>query len=304
MPKITRDGIELDYQVFGDLSNEVLIGVQGFAEGWRFWPQSFIDAVVNAGYCFVAFDNRDIGGSSFMSDFGFADIPGTFEKLAQGIQPEAPYTVDILGDDIIRVMDGLNIEKAHLIGYSMGGIAIQWAAINHPGRVLSLLPLMTTTSNPELPPARQSALDMAFAIISPIENEEVSRERIRTMFKVTTGFAFPGTEQEQEDFVDLLLEQGYQPAAMSRQLLSIYTAEPHFEKIKTIQCPTTVIHGTDDCFFTIEHGQDVANRIPNAQLIIVKGLGHNLAESFMPTLSGIVLEHLSAIKKDKTSLTA
>ena len=304
MPKITRDDIELEYEVFGDLTNEVLIGVQGFAEGWRFWPKSFIDAVVNAGYCFVAFDNRDIGGSSFMSDFGFADIPGAFDQLAQGIQPQAAYTVDVLGDDIIRVMDGLNIQKAHLIGYSMGGIAIQWAAINHPERVISLLPLMTTTSHPDLPPARQSALDMAFAIISPIENEQVSRERIATMFKVTTGFGFPGTEQEEKEFVDLLLEQGYQPAAMSRQLLSIYAAEPHFEKIQGINCPTTVIHGTDDCFFTIEHGQDVANRIPNAKLTTVEGLGHNLAESFMPTLSQITLNHLSAITSKKSSLTA
>lgn len=293
MPKVRCRDIEIDYHIYGDLSQPVLIGVQGLAEGWRFWPRSLCDRIVEAGYCFAVIDNRDIGGSTIMDAAGPADIPSALGALAEGKLPEASYTVETLGDDIVAFMDALDIPKAHLIGYSMGGVACQWATLNHPDRILSLIPLMTTSGNPQLQPPRDEALGMAMGLVAPLTSDDDSRDRIRTMWTVTTGKGYPAPDEEREAFVDLMLDHGFRPEAIGRQLLSNYAAAPQFERLSEITCPTTIIHGTDDCFFSVAQGKDLAERIVGSRLQFIDGAGHNFAESLMPTLGIHIIDHMN-----------
>ncbi len=293
MPKIQCSNIEIDYFEQRTPGQPVVLGVQGLAEGWRFWPQSFYAALQDAGYGFVALDNRDIGGSTIMHAAGAADIPAALAALAAGDQPSASYTVETLCDDLVVFMDALHIEKAHLIGYSMGGIVCQWAAIKYPRRVESLIPLMTTSGYPQLPPPSQEATDMAMGLAAPLADRHDAVQRLRHMWRVTTGSGFPATGEEEADFVSLMLEHGFRPEAISRQLLAVYAAPAHYPRLTEVLCPATVIHGSDDCFFHAEHGADLANRLPNARLAKIEGAGHNFTESLMPTLARTVLDHLS-----------
>jgi pimeloyl-ACP methyl ester carboxylesterase len=294
MPKIQCRDIEIDYTVYGDRSNPVLIGVQGLAEGWRFWPASLCNTIVDAGFCFIPFDNRDIGGSTVFAKEGPADLGAAVAELADGKLPKAPYTVADLGDDIVAFMDALEIPAAHIIGYSMGGVACQWATINHQERILSLIPLMTTSRAPDLPQARDSATTMAFGLMPPPISDADSRARVNTMWEVTTGSSYPAAPGEGDAFADLMIKTGFRPDAISRQMLSNYAAPPHHDRLSELTCPVTVIHGTDDCFFSTEHGEDIAKRIPGARLELIEGAGHNFAESLMPTLGDRIITHLKS----------
>ena len=211
MPIIKCNDIEIDYQVFGDLEDPILLGVQGLAEGWRFWPESFYQPIVDAGYCFVAIDNRDIGGSTIMDSAGPADIVSSIAILMEGKTPDAAYSVVTLAEDLVAFMDALSIENAHLVGYSMGGIVCQWTAVKFPERVASLLPLMTTSGNPELAPAGHEAMEMMMGLIAPLSSEDEAFTRARGMWTTIEGSGFPSSDAEADNFANLMVSSGFRP---------------------------------------------------------------------------------------------
>ena len=106
----------------------------------------------------MRFDNRDIGRSTHLADLGMPDIRALWEKASSGRRPEVPYSLSDMADDAIGLMDALGVERAHVVGASMGGMIAQLVAINHPARTKSLTSIMSTTGRQGLPPGDADTL--------------------------------------------------------------------------------------------------------------------------------------------------
>jgi len=291
MHKFESNGIEIAYEVHGDLSSPAVVGVMGLVEGAKLWPAPLVDVVVEAGFCFVGFDNRDIGLSTHMSRAGPPDVAAARDALARGVLPKVPYTLHDLAADTVALIDGLGIGPVHLIGYSMGGYVAQSVAARHPDRTRSLLALMTSSRDPALSPLPDHVRDATVGLTEHVD-QATTTQRLMELEGMTSGSRYPTSLRERRAFADTVMATNFDPDAVGRQLLAIFGTEPFAEELARISVPTTVAHSTEDCFFEIDHGEDLARRIPGARLEVLEGAGHNFAESLMPKLSRIVVEHL------------
>ena len=132
MPQVRANGIDIEYENFGREGDPLILLIMGFAAQLLFWPESLCEGLAAKGFRVVRFDNRDIGRSTHLTDLGMPDIRALWEKASSGRQPEVPYSLSDMADDAIGLMDALGVERAHIVGASMGGMIAQLVAINHP----------------------------------------------------------------------------------------------------------------------------------------------------------------------------
>ncbi|HTT94664.1 MAG TPA: alpha/beta hydrolase, partial [Solirubrobacterales bacterium] len=147
----TPAGIELYYEAVGDLTDPALLLVMGYGSQMIAWPRAFSEALAAGGRFVIEFDNRDSGLSSKLD--GVEVDMGTLVAAAQAGEADrvaaiAPYTLSDLADDCVAVLDALEIDRAHVLGASMGGMIAQQAAIEHPDRLLSLTSMFSNTGEP------------------------------------------------------------------------------------------------------------------------------------------------------------
>jgi len=162
MPNVTANGIQIEYDTFGDRSSPPLLLIMGLGAQMILWDEEFCDQLASQGLYVIRFDNRDIGLST---KFDEAGVPNVMEMIAaaqRGEEVKAPYTVDDMADDAVGLLDSLDIDKAHICGASMGGMIAQTVASRHPSCDLSLISIMSTTGaqSKGLPNHRQSWLPL------------------------------------------------------------------------------------------------------------------------------------------------
>src|SRR5437879_1461926 len=160
MPRAQANGIELEYDTFGDPGDPAILLAMGLGIQLLGWDEKFCRMLVQRGFFVIRYDNRDVGLSSKMED---APIPDLFALIA-GDASSAAYTIDDMTEDAAGLLDALGIAAAHVVGISMGGMIAQALAINHPERVLSLTSIMSTTGDRNVGQPRETALP---ALISP-----------------------------------------------------------------------------------------------------------------------------------------
>jgi len=154
MPQTTHNGIMLEYETHGDKANPALLLVMGLGAQLTLWPIELVEALVARGYFVIRHDNRDIGLSTKFTEAGVPDLQSVVMAVLGGRKPDIPYTLSDMAADAVAVLDAVGVDKAHIVGASMGGMIAQLIAIEHADRVLSLTSIMSTTGNPTLPPAR------------------------------------------------------------------------------------------------------------------------------------------------------
>lgn len=302
MQKLTvADGVEIAYIIHGSTDCPPFLAITGLVEGAAMWPAGFVDSVVGAGYCFVAFDNRDIGESTRVREAP-PDMKEARAQLAAGIRPDMPYSLHDLAADAVGLIDGLGLESVHLFGYSMGGYIAQSLAARHPERTRSLIAAMTSSRSPALPPVPDRVRRATIGLTEHTDAETVI-QRMIDFGAQTSGSRYSTTLAERRAFADAAMAAGFDPDSAARQQLAIFGTPPFGDELGRIKAPTTIVQGSDDCFFSIEHGEDLANRVPGARLKTINGAGHSLSESLVPEISRLVLEHLQrAQPPDQTAL--
>ena len=160
MAQIEANGIKLEYDDFGDPAAPPILLVMGLGAQMTLWPMELVDALVEHGFRVIRYDNRDIGLSH---KFEGAKAPGIVRLMLSarfGLKPRVPYTLADMADDGIGLLDALGIDRAHVVGASMGGMIAQHMAFSHPDRVISLTSVMSTTGNRKLPPAKREAISV------------------------------------------------------------------------------------------------------------------------------------------------
>ncbi|MBT4089151.1 MAG: alpha/beta hydrolase [Calditrichaeota bacterium] len=280
MPNIKANGIQIEYDTFGNKTDTPILLVIGIANQLLSWDDPLCEKLANAGYYVIRFDNRDVGLSTIMDDLGVPDVMETIGKIFEGKSVSVPYTYDDMADDAAGLLDALGIEKAHLIGMSMGAGIVQTVAIRHPKRLLSLIPIYGSTGNPKLPPPTPEAWQ-ALTTTPVSEEKEAIVDQFMNTFRVFSGSGFPFDEAWHKDLAERSYDRGVSPDGLSRQLLAGMAHGNRKPALSKVNVPTLVIHGSEDPIMNVAGGKDIADAVPNAELMIIDGMGHD-----MPKLGG------------------
>jgi pimeloyl-ACP methyl ester carboxylesterase len=289
-PRIARaDGINICYEIFGEFTAEPLLLIMGLGCQMVLWDDAFCVQIASRGFCVIRFDNRDIGHSSKCT----RGKPLTQLELLRmrflKIPVEAPYKLRDMAEDTIGLMDVLGIRSAHIVGASMGGMIAQEMAIGFPKRVRSLISIMSTTGNPNLPePSRQ-----AVSILSePLpRRREGYVARFERNSKVLRAGRFPKDEALDRRRAERVFDRGLSRAGVARQMRAVLASGSRKERLRYVRAPTLVIHGTADPLVHPNAGRDTAASIPGAQLMLVPGMGHAIPVLLWPEIIDAIDEH-------------
>ena len=202
--------------------------------------------------------------------------------LQGGARVEAPYTLDHMADDTAGLLDALEVDAAHVVGASMGGMIAQTLAIRHPKRVRTLTSIMSTTGRPGLPGPTPAALGVLLA--PPVAGREANVERGVATWRVIGSPGFRFDEPRIRERAGRAFDRGFHPEGVARQLAAILASGSRRERLAGVRAPTLVIHGEADPLVPVACGVDTADAVPGAELLLVEGMGHDLPRGAWPTI--------------------
>jgi pimeloyl-ACP methyl ester carboxylesterase len=292
MPRVSANGIQIEYDSFGDGSSPPLLLIMGFGGQMILWDEEFCEQLVEAGLYVIRFDNRDVGLSSKLEEMGEPDLGEIFTGARRVGEIEVPYTLDDMGDDAIGLLDGLGLQRAHVCGASMGGMIAQTMAIRHPDRVSSLICMASTTGSPEVASATPETIDSpAIPLMSvPREREANIEYTVKGMCELSgAGLAFD--EERARRVAAALYDRCFCPEGAARQFLALLASGNRRPALAKLTLPTLVIHGDRDHLVPVVHGKDTAEAVPGADLLIIEGMGHNLPREAWPRIVAAIAAH-------------
>ena len=271
------DGHEVCFETFGEASDPALLLTMGLATQMLGWHEDFCSALAGRGFHVIRYDNRDVGRSQKMS----GRAPSTLQLLRRD-KRAASYTLEDMAADGIGVLDHLGIERAHVMGASMGGMIAQTMAARFPDRVLSLVSMMSNTG------ARWSGQPSPRLYHVLLKNPPRDRAGYQEhAVWVFSKIGSPGFERDDEDLrriAGMSYDRGINPAGSARQLAAIIHSGDRTPLLRTITAPTLVIHGDKDKLVPPSGGRATARAIPGARLLFIRGMGHDIPRGAWPQL--------------------
>src|SRR3954454_8409401 len=261
--------LDICYETFGDPSDPAMLLIMGLGTQMVAWHNEFCAELAGRGFFVIRHDNRDIGRSTHLEG---APVPSLRQLLTRST--DSAYTLADMAGDSVGVLDHLGIERAHVVGASMGGMIAQTVAIRYPERVLSLVSIMSNTGSFF---SGQPALTMYLMLLKPAPQER--SQFIEHAIDSFTKIGGSGYEPKIEDLRDIAsrsYDRGHNPAGSLRQLHAIAAERDRSQALRRVTAPTTVIHGTDDRLVRPSGGRATARAIRGARLVEIAGMGHGL----------------------------
>jgi len=285
---VPANGIEIAYESFGPIDGEAVILIQGTGSQLTRWPKEFVEELAGYGYRVIQFDNRDVGLSTKLDSLGTPDWASIIPKIGTCDTSVLPYGLQDMADDVIGLMDAMDIEKAHIVGVSMGGVIAQLLAFSYPERTLSLVLMMTSSGNPELPPEDPEVLKIMSTPPPDTNNIKVLTEYVFRINKALSSPGYPTSDAELREMAKRDIKRSWYPVGTARQVAAIAMECDRREKLKKLDMPVIVIHGENDPVVNIEAGRELARIIPDAKLVTFPGMAHDLPTSLMPKISNVL----------------
>ena len=270
-------GITLEYEVHGE--GDPLLLVMGLGGQLVAWPSSFIAGLVDRGFKVIAFDNRDIGLSTKVDAAPPTKLQSAMFSVSRRFAKSA-YLLSDMAKDAVGLLDALNIERAHVVGMSMGGMIAQTMAIEHPSRVRSLTSIMSTTGNPRVGRPKTSVVVRALKLTGG--SKETFADRQASLFKLFSGSLYD--ELEIREVAKLSLERDFTPDGTARQMAAIMASPDRTPQLKKLNVPTLVVHGLEDGLVQPSGGYATTQAIPGARLLAFPDMGHNLPQARIPEI--------------------
>lgn len=283
-------GIELEVDRRGEGPPVVLI--MGLGAQLIMWRDGLCDRLAGHGLEVIRFDNRDVGRSTWLDDLPVPPVRRVAARALAGLPVQVPYTLWDMADDVVGLLDALELERAHIVGASMGGMIGQCLAIAHPGRVASLTSMMSTTGSRRLSLGRSRALAVLFGS-RPRDLEEYEDHTVR-LFRTVGSTGAPFREEERRALAREQWERGLNSGGFARQLAAVLASSDRKERLREIRTPTLVVHGTADTLVPPAAGAATARAIPGARLRWVSGMGHDLPEDLWSELAETLAGHVHA----------
>jgi len=289
--KVRANGIEIAYDSFGEPGAPPLILIMGFTMPMIAWDEKFCEQLALHGFRVIRFDNRDIGHSTWLDDLGAPDIGKIIMAAFQGQPVDVPYGFTDMAGDVAGLMDALNIESAHVVGMSMGGMIAQTMSIHHPQRLRSLTSFSSSmwTFDPAMPPPTPEASEVMMTPV-PMDREGFITGTLKA-WRFMGGPVMPLGEAYLRERALRVFERGVSRAGIARQMAAIMASGSRREALRSLRMPTLVLHGDADTLVPVEHGIATAETIPGAKLHIVKGMGHDVPPAAWPELVEAIARH-------------
>jgi pimeloyl-ACP methyl ester carboxylesterase len=253
------------------------------------WEEEFCEQLAATGFYVVRFDNRDVGMSTQLDAAG---VPNVFEAMAAAMAGKpvtAAYTLSEMTDDTVALMTALGIERAHVVGASMGGMIAQTLAATRPERVLSLTSIMSTTGSRRVGQPAYRVLPI-FLKQAPNDREAFIEHTV-TLFETIGSRGIERDDDELREVAGQMFDRGLDPRGTSRQLAAIIASGNRTNALRNITAPTVVVHGTADRLVRPSGGRATAKAIPGAKLVKVEGMGHDMPRAVWDQIVGAIVEN-------------
>jgi len=273
------DEIKIWYEVISPKveSKGVVLLIMGISNDALGWPPKFINSFVDEGYQVIRYDHRGTGLSDWLEDYDSAKA----------------YSLSDMASDAISVLDTLKIERANIIGVSMGGMIAQQLAINHPQRVHSLTSIMSSGNimDQKVPPiSTQVAYDLIkvaikYSIFSSEKNMIKLHLSSRMILMGEASHSLNVRELSEQVLYNIRKRNGYNPKVSKQHQEAVSKSGSRYDKLKVLNIPTLIIHGKDDPFIPIEHGEKCVNSVPNADSLWIDNMGHDIPDEYIPIIS-------------------
>lgn len=298
MSHIHTNGLQLEYETFGNPQHQPVLLVMGLGMQMIGWPDPFCETLAAAGYHVVRFDNRDIGLSTHLDHLGKPNMLWNIARHKLGLPVKAPYSLADMAHDALGLLDGLGIRQAHVVGVSMGGMIAQLLTGLAPERVLSLSSIMSTSGAPGLPGptprARAALLSRPPRGAYQPQKRHLLVEHYLGTVRVIGSPGFPMSDEAHRARISRWLDRSIHPEGVLRQLLAVVQGPDRSPLLRQIDRPTLVVHGKEDPLVPLACGRDTAAKVPVARLVEVPGMGHDLPPGVCDILLRELTDHFSA----------
>jgi pimeloyl-ACP methyl ester carboxylesterase len=273
MTSVAVNEITIEYEIAGH--GDPLVLIMGLGGQLVDWPDGLVDQLVRHGFQVIRLDNRDSGLSSEIDG-----DPPTVGQLAKRLVLRrgdiAHYLIDDLAGDTVGLLDALGIGRAHVAGFSMGGMIAQAMAIGYPDRVLSLASMGSTTGHPRAGrPSPRIARMMLKRRRNPVREDAV--DSAVELFERISGPAFDPVEFR--ELARASVDRSFRPDGTARQLAGILCSPDRTDALATVTAPTLVVHGMLDPLVRPSGGIATAKAVHGARLVMFNDMGHDLSRT-------------------------
>lgn len=284
MPELVTDGPTLHYDTHGDPSDPTVLLVMGLGAQMTLWDGGFVDELVGRGFHVVRFDNRDVGLSTKTD----APVPNVLAMVMAALSGQevtgSEYLLSDMAADGVAVLDHLGVDRAHIVGASMGGMIVQTMAIEHADRVASLTSIMSTTGSPTV---GQAEGDTLMQLMAPVPDErDAAIERSVKVSEAISGPLFD--EARSRELAAFHYDRCFHPEGVAHQMAAIVASGDRTERLTTLDVPTVVIHGEADPLVTISGGEATAAAIRGAELVRFADMGHDMPQQLWPEIADAI----------------
>ncbi len=287
------NGLRLAYETFGDDDAPAVLLIHGLATQMLAWPEPLCETIAAGGYRVVRFDNRDIGLSTLLHDLGTPDITRMALKAWMAIDPKPPYRLSEMAEDALSLMQVLDIDTAHVVGASMGGMIAQHMAAAAPERVKSLTMMMSSSGEKGLPEADRELLNLIRSAPGPKDREAAIQHGIK-VWRALSSPAYPTNRKTMEALLRACAGRCAPGGANEvRHLAAAIADGSRADLLKSIGLPSLIIHGDADPLVPVECGKDIARHIADARLEIITGMGHDLPLQLSDRIATLLLDHFT-----------
>jgi pimeloyl-ACP methyl ester carboxylesterase len=271
---VRANGVDLCAQTFGDPADPAILLIHGAATSMLGWPEAFCESLADAGRFVIRYDHRDTGRSV------------SYEPGAP------PYSLPDLAEDAVGLLDAFGLDRAHLVGRSMGGGLAMLVALDHTDRVASLTLIGASPGGPGLPPMSEEFL----AHVSGTKNPDWSdREAVIGHMldfpRVISVDPEPYDAPAWRDAIARDVDRTVNIVASQINHFVMDVGAPIRDRLGEIAAPTLVIHGEEDPVFPLGHGIALAREIPGAELLTLERTGHDLPPEVWDVVIPAIIQH-------------
>lgn len=288
--QIGSNGLTLEAEIHGPPTATPILMIMGLGMQLTAWPAELLGALAASGLRPIVFDNRDVGLASKFDAWGRPNLFKVSMQYALGLPIRAPYLLADMARDALGLLDALGIERAHLVGVSMGGMIAQLLSVLAPSRVAALTLIMTTTGSRRLPGPTLAARRALLSRPRGRDEQALIAHGMR-VWRAIGSPAYPANDATLRAKVERSVRRAWHPQGLTRQLVAVTASGERSRLVERITQPTLVVHGRDDPLVPAACGIDLAARIPGARLELIEGMGHDMPLELIPSLAAQIIAH-------------
>jgi pimeloyl-ACP methyl ester carboxylesterase len=306
VPLVSTNGISLEVEVLtppaGSISSPApeppVLLIMGLGMQLTAWPDAFVDGLLARGHTVIRFDNRDIGLSSKLAEWGRPRLLLASMRHALGLRVRASYTLADMAADTVGMLDALTVARVHVVGVSMGGMIGQIVAAGYPDRVASFTCIMSSSGARELPGPTRAARRALLSRPRDLHDIESIIDHYVKVFGVIGSPGFPSSVHMLREQYGRSVRRSHHPVGSARQLMAIIASGSRSRLLANIKTPTTIVHGNADPLVPVAAAHDLARKIPHAHLRVIDRMGHDLPPGALPMLLAAIEETIDRAKSE------